>query len=113
MNCLSLVEQFFQQYPTFRGQDRDWIEVTLEQAAQDLNVGVWGDRYQKALFLLTAHYLTREFQQRQAIASDAISASKGEGVEGVASPAHPWEATAYGQELLRMQASLPVTGFFV
>lgn len=91
--------------PEFESLDTDLKTRILTLAQAQLSASVFGDLYDYAVALLTAHMLT--IRTRQGKGGAVTNASEGALSLGFSSEASKlgWDTTSYGQELTRLVRS--------
>lgn len=108
------VEDFCLLFPELSGCDRHQVERALLQASKECPATIYSNLHQEAIAHLAAHRIAMQFFQTGVIAGAAIEAAKG------GSPSLPkvgggsadnLNSTSYGQEVLRIQRTLPLSGF--
>jgi hypothetical protein len=108
------VENFCLLFPELAECDRHQIERALLQASKECPAHIYGNLHQEAVAHLAAHRMAMQHFQMGAIAGAAVEASKG------GSPSLPkagggnvenLNSTSYGQEVLRIRQTLPISGF--
>lgn len=108
------VENFRLRFPELAECDRHQVEWALLQASKECNTAIYGNLHQEAIAHLAAHRIAMQFFQAGAIAGAAVEAAKG------GSPSLPkagggsienLNSTSYGQEVLRIRQTLPLSGF--
>lgn len=107
-------ENFYTSFPELADCDRHQVERALLQASKECPATIYGNLHQEAIAHLAAHRITMQYFQTGAIAGAAVEAAKG------GSPSLPkagggsvenLNSTSYGQEVLRIQSLLPLSGF--
>lgn len=108
------VENFFLLFPELAECNHHQIERALLQASKECPTNKYGNLHQEAIAHLAAHRITIQYFQTGAIAGAAVEAAEG----GSASlpkvgggSANNLNSTSYGQEVLRIQSQLPLSGF--
>lgn len=108
------VENFCLLFPELAECDRHQVERALLQASKECPANIYGNLHQEAIAHLAAHRIAMQYFQTGAIAGAAVEAAKG------GSPSLPkvgggsadnLNSTSYGQEVLRIQKTLPLSGF--
>lgn len=108
------VENFCLLFPELAECDRHQVERALLQASKECPTTIYGNLHQEAIAHLAAHRIAMQYFQAGAIAGAAVEAAKG------GSPSLPragggniesLNSTSYGQEVLRIQRTLPLSGF--
>lgn len=107
------VENFCLSFPELAECDRYQIERALLQASKECPTHIYGNLHQEAIAHLAAHRVAMQYFQTGAIAGAAVEAAKG------GSPSFPkagggaenLNSTSYGQEVLRIRQTLPLSGF--
>lgn len=107
-------ENFYTLFPELAECDRHQVERALLQASKECPTTTYGNLHQEAIAHLAAHKIAMQYFQTGAIAGAAVEAAKG------GSPSLPkvgggsadnLSSTSYGQEVLRIQRTLPLSGF--
>ena len=107
-------ENFCLLFPELAECDRHQVERALLQASKECSARIYGNLHQEAIAHLAAHKIAMQYFQTGAIAGAAVEAAKG------GSPSLPkagggnvenLNSTSYGQEVLRIQKTLPLSGF--
>jgi hypothetical protein len=108
------VENFCLLFPELAECDRHQIERALLQVSKECPAAIYGNFHQEAIAHLAAHRIAIQYFQAGAIAGAAVEAAKG------GSPSLPksgggsaenLSSTSYGQEVLRIRQTLPLSGF--
>lgn len=108
------VENFCLLFPELAECDRHQVERALLQASKECPVAIYGNLHQEAIVHLAAHRIAMQVFQMGVIAGAAVEAAKGGSpslpkVGGV--DAENLNSTSYGQEVLRIRQTLPISGF--
>lgn len=108
------VEDFCLRFLELAKCDRHQVERALLQASKECPATIYGNLHQEAIAHLAAHRIAMQYFQSGAIAGAAVEAAKG------GSPSLPktgsgsaenLSSTSYGQEVLRIRQTLPLSGF--
>jgi len=108
------IENFCLLFPELAECDRHHVERALLQASKECPAAIYGNLHQEAIAHLAAHRIAMQYFQAGAIAGAAVEAAKG------GTPSLPkagggnvenLNSTSYGQEVLRIRQTLPLSGF--
>lgn len=108
------VENFCLLFPELAECDRHQVQRALLQASKECPTAIYGNLHQEAIAHLAAHRVAMQTFQMGVIAGAAVEAAKG------GSPSLPksgggnienLNSTSYGQEVLRIRQTLPLSGF--
>lgn len=108
------VENFCLLFPELAECDRHQVDRALLQASKECPATIYGNLHQEAIAHLAAHRIAMQYFQSGAIAGAAVEAAKG------GSPSLPkagggsvesLSSTSYGQEVIRIRQTLPLSGF--
>ena len=108
------VENFCLLFSEFAECDRHQIERALLQASKECPATIYGNLHQEAIAHLAAHRIAMQYFQTGAIAGAAVEAAKGGSPslpKAGSSSAENLSSTSYGQEVLRIRQTLPLSGF--
>lgn len=108
------VEDFCLLFPELSGCDRYQVERALLQASKECPATIYGNLHQEAIAHLAAHRIAMQYFQTGVIAGAAVEAAKGGSPslpKAGSSSAENLNSTSYGQEVLRIQKTLPLSGF--
>ena len=89
------------------------IDTYIARAKRRIHEGTWGDSYDDAVLLLTAHMLVGALAGGRSPSGTVTSESAGPFARGYAgsSRASAYDATIYGQEFAAMLRELGLMGF--
>ena len=107
------VENFCLSFPELAECDRYQIERALLQASKECPTHIYGNLHQEAIAYLAAHRVAMQYFQTGAIAGAAVEAAKGgsPSLPKTGGSAENLNSTSYGQEVLRIRQTLPLSGF--
>lgn len=107
------VENFCLSFPELAECDRYQIERALLQASKECPTHIYGNLHQEAIAHLAAHRVAMQYFQTGAIAGAAVEAAKGgsPSLPKAGGSAENLNSTSYGQEVLRIRQTLPLSGF--
>jgi hypothetical protein len=107
------VENFCLLFPELSGCDRHQVERALLQAGKECPAIIYGNLHQEAIAHLAAHRIAMQYFQSGAIAGAAVEAAKGgsPSLPKVGGGGDNLGSTSYGQEVLRIRQTLPLSGF--
>lgn len=109
-------ENFCLLFPELAECDRYQVERALLQASKECPVHKYGNLHQEAIAHLAAHRIAMQTFQMGVIAGAAVEAAKGGSSslpKAGGGSVENLNSTSYGQEVLRIRQTLPLSGFVV
>lgn len=112
-------------FPEFNSQSDVSVQMWIDDAVEDLNETFWGDKYNRGLYYLSAHYLKKSLQSAGArLTAPANSGGiNSRGVDGASVGYESsnsktvldseYNSTIYGQRYLSLSKTLPRVAFTV